>query len=623
VVDPHVVDPHVVDAVHLPEGTCWALELVDAPPQLRPALAGLLHRVVVADGLASARAVVAAAATRGVHVVAVTREGDLLGAGFAAGGSQRTQSRLEVQAAVDAAETDLRDAIERVERANLDLGPTMATQAGALGRVEAAGTRLHESDAQLAVLSERLAQLGSLARGAAAEADRLARTIATAEEALATDRDALAALEARLAAAEVAPGADDEEPGGAQRDRMSLACSQARDVELEARLAVRTQEERVRALAGRADALERAAAAEREARARAAARQERRARGAAVAGAVADTAREALECVAGSLAAAAHERTAAEAARDARERELDELRSLIRVLGADLDELVDSVHRDEVARAEQTLRIEALRATSLGELGMDPDLLVDEYGPHQPVRDGVGAGQGADQTQPRPYDRGEQTKRLRRAEHDLAALGRVNPLALEEFAALEERHRFLGTQLEDLRATRRDLLDIVREVDERVEQVFTAAFWDTAAQFEQVFARLFPGGEGRLVLTDPQDMLTTGIEVEARPPGKKIKRLSLLSGGERSLTAVALLVAIFKARPSPFYVMDEVEAALDDTNLGRLLILFEELRESSQLIVVTHQKRTMEVADTLYGVTMRDDGVTTVISQRLQERASA
>jgi chromosome segregation protein len=225
--------------------------------------------------------------------------------------------------------------------------------------------------------------------------------------------------------------------------------------------------------------------------------------------------------------------------------------------------------------------------------------------------------------EPRPYVREEQEKRLRKAERALSLLGRVNPLALEEYAALEERHKFLTAQLADLGRSRTDLMDIVKEVDERVQQVFTAAYHDTAAQFERVFARLFPGGEGRLVLTDPDDMLITGIEVEARPPGKKVKRLSLLSGGERSLTAVALLVAIFKARPSPFYVMDEVEAALDDTNLGRLIVIMEELRESSQLIVITHQKRTMEVADALYGVTMRGDGVTTVVSQRLREASSA
>jgi len=222
-----------------------------------------------------------------------------------------------------------------------------------------------------------------------------------------------------------------------------------------------------------------------------------------------------------------------------------------------------------------------------------------------------------------PFHRPAQEKRLKAAERALALLGTVNPLALEEFAALEERHKFLTAQLEDLRTGRRDLLDIVKEVDERVQQVFTEAFHDTAREFEGVFARLFPGGEGRLVLTDPDDMLTTGLDVEARPPGKKIKRLSLLSGGERSLTAVALLVAIFMARPSPFYVMDEVEAALDDTNLGRLLQIFEELRESSQLIVVTHQKRTMEIADALYGVTMRGDGVTTVVSQRIRAEQPA
>ena len=212
---------------------------------------------------------------------------------------------------------------------------------------------------------------------------------------------------------------------------------------------------------------------------------------------------------------------------------------------------------------------------------------------------------------------------LRRAVRGLSALGRVNPLALEEFAALEERHKFLVEQLEDLKKSKRDLLDIVKEVDERVEEVFTEAYHDTAAHFERVFDRLFPGGQGRLVLTDPSDMLTTGIEVEARPPGKKVKRLSLLSGGERSLVAVALLVSIFKARPSPFYIMDEVEAALDDTNLGRLITLFEELRDSSQLIVITHQKKTMEIADALYGVTMRGDGITTVVSQRLRDVATA
>jgi chromosome segregation protein len=350
---------------------------------------------------------------------------------------------------------------------------------------------------------------------------------------------------------------------------------------------------------------------------------------------VRDGAARALTVLERSLARAGAERDAAEAARSERDVAVTAARARVDELVARLRELTDVAHRDEVARAQQQLRIEQLQARSVEELGMDPDVLVDEFGPHRPVPvtssdagrksappdAGPDGDDGADGDEDRtvPYDRAAQEKRLRAAERDLGRLGKVNPLALEEFAALEERHKFLADQLADLKKSRADLLEIVREIDERVERVFADAYRDTAEQFERVFARMFPGGEGRLVLTEPDDLLTTGIEVEARPAGKKVKRLSLLSGGERSLTAVALLVAIFKARPSPFYVMDEVEAALDDVNLGRLLEIFRELQEDSQLIVITHQKRTMEIADALYGVTMRGDGVTTVISQRLRE----
>jgi len=285
------------------------------------------------------------------------------------------------------------------------------------------------------------------------------------------------------------------------------------------------------------------------------------------------------------------------------------------------------VHRDEVARAEQRMRIEQFEARAQEEFGIDPEALIDEYGPGVPVPPSaheVAAAEADDlpAPEPAPFDRAVQERRAMKAEKDLTLLGKVNPLALEEFAAMEERYKFLSDQLEDVKATRRDLLTVVKDVDERILEVFTSAYEDTAREFEAVFGVLFPGGEGRLVLTDPSDMLNTGIEVEARPPGKKIKRLSLLSGGERSLTAVALLCAIFRARPSPFYIMDEVEAALDDVNLGRLLILLEQLRERSQLIIITHQKRTMEIADALYGVTMRS-GVTQVISQRLRDVETA
>ncbi|HEX8109058.1 MAG TPA: AAA family ATPase, partial [Kofleriaceae bacterium] len=326
------------------------------------------------------------------------------------------------------------------------------------------------------------------------------------------------------------------------------------------------------------------------------------------------------------LEVAVAERDAAQQARVVREGELLALRTSSRELAGELERLTDVVHRDEVARAEQRLRIEQLETAAVEQYGVDLDALVAEYGPEELVPPSAADLASADadgkpQPEPAPYERAVQEKRAARAERDLALLGKVNPLALEEFAALEERHAFLSTQLEDLKATRRDLLTVIREVDERIHDVFASAYADTAREFEIVFRTLFPGGEGRLVLTDPEDMLATGIEVEARPPGKKIKRLSLLSGGERSLTAVALLVAIFRARPSPFYVLDEVEAALDDVNLGRLLNLIEELRSTSQLIVISHQKRTMEIADALYGVSMRGDGITTVISQRLRESA--
>ena len=618
-------------AMPAPFGCRAALDLVRMPDALRVAVTVLLADVVVVEDLAAARAV----ATAHPRLTAVTREGDVLARDRAAGGSSHDPTLLEVQAAVDEAGARLVEAGHRLDRVRFALQSATEEQALAGRDVQSALNRLHESDARMAGVAEQLGLLGAQARAARGEADRLGRNAAAAQEALAGDLTGLADLSDRLAATVATTGGDrahessdvtaDAEPDTTLREELEELTRVARQAEMEARLAVRTGEERARALAGRAESLARAAAHERESRARSTARRVRRVREAAVAQEVSLAAQVALAHLEQSLVRAAEARAAAEAARIRRDADLVALRGLARELTAELERLTDSVHRDEVARAEQRLRIEALQEKALEEFGVAAESLVSEYGPDQAVGPSPPAPDEVRDVEPDPvpYVRQEQEKRLRTAERELALLGRVNPLALEEFAALEERHQFLGEQLEDLKATRRDLLDIVREVDERVEQVFTAAFQDTAREFEGVFARLFPGGEGRLVLTDPADMHTTGIEVEARPPGKKIKRLSLLSGGERSLTAVALLVAIFKARPSPFYVMDEVEAALDDTNLGRLLTLMDELREASQLIVITHQKRTMEVADALYGVSMRGDGITTVIGQRLREAEPA
>jgi chromosome segregation protein len=367
-----------------------------------------------------------------------------------------------------------------------------------------------------------------------------------------------------------------------------------------------------------------AAATEREARRRAAERRERQLREAETARAVIAASDRVLARLEVSIAEASALRAEIEQSRSGREETLRTVRTQLRELMTQLDRLTDSVHRDEMARAEMRLRLEGLEARALEELGLDVESLVTDYGPDQLIAPITAEGDDeSEAADPVPYEREAQVKRLRAAERSMAMLGKVNPLALEEFTALEERHQFLSEQLDDLRRTRKDLLEIVEEVDAKVEQVFTEAWYDVEREFQDVFSRLFPGGEGALILTDPQNMLTTGIDVEARPPGKKVKRLSLLSGGERSLVAVAFLVALFKARPSPFYILDEVEAALDDTNLGRLLQIYEELRAASQLIVITHQKRTMEVADALYGVSMRGDGVSAVISQRLREEETA
>ncbi|MFI1378518.1 chromosome segregation protein SMC [Embleya sp. NPDC020886] len=605
----------------LPAGAVYATRLVSVPPRLRGAVDPLLDRVAVVEDLAAAAELVQA--LPGVR--AVTRDGDLVGEGFAHGGSASAPSLLEVQAAVDEATERAKVLGERCARSAGALAGALATRREAAAEVERITARRREAEHQAAAAARQLGRLGGQARAAAGEAERLAGAVAAAEAARAQEELKAEELDARLAAArEYNATEGDEDPDTAERDRLAGAASAARQAEMEARLAVRTHEERVRSLVGRADALDRGARAEREARASAARRRERMAVEARIAGAVLAGTEVLLRFVEASSVRAGAERDAAEGARAAHEAELARERGRSRGFAAELEKLTDSVHRDEMLRAEKGLRVEQLEAKSLEEHGIEAEGLLAEYGPDRlvppsPPAEGEERAPDAPEALPRPYVRAEQEKRLRAAEKAHVQLGKVNPLALEEFAALEERHNFLTEQLEDLKNTRRDLMTVVKEVDARVEQVFTAAFHDTAREFVGVFARLFPGGEGRLILTDPDDMLTTGIEVEARPPGKKVKRLSLLSGGERSLTAVALLVAIFKARPSPFYVMDEVEAALDDMNLQRLIGIFAELRESSQLIVITHQKRTMEVADALYGVSMRGDGVTTVISQRLRQ----
>ena len=596
----------------LPAAAGWAIDAVECSDQLRPALRRLLFKVAVVDDLPHARKLVDTLP----EVTAVTRDGDLLSSWFASGGSAAQPSLIEIRAAIDEANAKLARAQSETERLRFEISAATEALAVARHKAEAALARLHESDAEHAALAEEAASLNQTARSAHAESGRLEAAAVAAQQARDQGTATLDELARRLELAEAQTEVSEADP--TERDHTADLARAARSTEMDARLALRTVEERARALGGRADSLTRAARAERDARAQAAARREQLRREAETAAAV----QTAADWVAGRLTAsralADAERAAAQQARVTAENELTATRARGRELARAFEGMVDSVHRDELARAQQQMKIDALAEKALAELGLEPEPLVAEYGPQVPV---PVATEGEEEDGPAsvPFVRAEQERRLRAAERDLGVLGRVNPLALEEFEALSQRHTFLAEQLNDLRKTRDDLLEIINDVDVRVQEVFAKAYADVETAFENAFTRLFPGGEGRLVLTEPGEWLTTGVEVEARPAGKKVKRLSLLSGGERSLVAVAFLVALFKARPSPFYILDEVEAALDDTNLSRLLEIYQELRTDSQLLVITHQKRTMEIADALYGITMRADGVSAVISQRLRE----
>ena len=608
----------------LPDGARWALDLVEAPERLRGAMIAMLSGVAVVGSLAEAMDLVAASP----RLRAVTRDGDLVGAGWLSGGSDRKPSTLEITSEIAKARTELAAAETQAGQLGAALSGALSEQTARQDSAEQALAALNESDAAISTIYEQLGRLGQDARTVEGEWRRLLRQREELEAGRAQTLAELGELETRLRNVEQTQQVSAEPSPGEARQQIAAAAETARGVEVEARLAVRTAEERANAVRGRADSLRRAAAAEREARLRAQQARAAREHAAAVAAAVAEAGRRLAARLDQVVAAASRNRDVLAAERQQRSVAMAAVREEVNALGTRIATLTESLHRDEVAKAQAALRIEQLEQMVLEQFGMAPDDLVAEYGPqvslpptelevaeYEQARE---RGEQVTAPAPMPYDRATQERRAKRAERELAELGRVNPLALEEFAALEERYNFLSTQLEDVKAARKDLLDVVADVDARILQVFADAYADVEREFSGVFAALFPGGEGRLRLTDPDDMLTTGIEVEARPPGKKIKRLSLLSGGEKSLTAVAMLVAIFRARPSPFYIMDEVEAALDDVNLHRLLNLFEQLRTQSQLIIITHQKPTMEVADALYGVTMRDDGITAVISQRMR-----
>ncbi|MFK4804873.1 chromosome segregation protein SMC [Microbacterium sp. ZW CA_36] len=604
-------------------GVVPAREVVTAPD----GVLGLLSYVVVVDDLETAREAgpALAMAELGGPLTLVTRRGEVYTEHSLRAGAGSSRSRLELAAERDAA-AERRDEITVVaDSLHEALGDATRELDSARLRTKTALATLREHDAALAAHAEQVNRATVRHEAAVAECERLAAGLAQAAAAVEEAESSARSAEDQLTAALEAPRPILD---ASARDGMLAALEAARDAEMGSRLDVETLRERIRAGEARVVGLERQREREREAAAEAARRAVVRRAQRGIAAGVAGQLPAVIDSVDRSLAQARAELAAAESERTAVTAELGELRAQESSVRERLAGLTESVHNLELQIHEKRLHVGGLLERVQSELGLDEDILISEYGPDQPVPL-VATAQAAEpavdgtEAEAIAYDRGQQRRRLQEAERKLTQLGRVNPLALEEFEALEQRHKFMTEQLADLTQTRKDLLTIIEELDERMQSIFLAAFEDTKVAFGEVFPILFPGGTGSITLTDPDSPLTTGIEVAVRPVGKKIERLSLLSGGERSLAAVALLTAIFKARPSPFYILDEVEAALDDANLGRLLGVFEQLRESSQLIVITHQKRTMEIADALYGVSMRQDGVSAVVGQRIVERVAS
>ncbi|MDU0326743.1 chromosome segregation protein SMC [Microbacterium sp. KSW2-21] len=604
-----VVDIAIADAAEAQParvaGGTPAVDVVTASSGVR----GILSRVVIVDDLEAARA---AQSSLEPGVTLVTRAGELLTAHTVRAGSGAGRSRLELAAERDGAAERLAEIVVVADSLREALSDEQRVLTEARQKTKDALAHLREHDAALAAHAEKVNRVTVRHEAAVAECERLAAGLAQTETAVAEAEDAARRADEALARALEAP-----RPllDASAREGMAAAVDAAREGEMRARLDIETLKERVRAGEARIVQLEQQRERERSAAEEAARRAVIRRAQREVAAEVAGQLPALLDAIDRSVSQARVELAAAEAARTAVTAELSRARADETVVRERLARLTESVHGLELQMHEKKLHVTSLLERAQSELALDEHILVSEYGPDQLIPTEA-EGESV------PFERAAQKRRLQDAERKLSQLGRVNPLALEEFAALEQRHAFLTEQLADLQQTRADLQTIIAELDERMQTIFVAAFEDTRAAFTEIFPILFPGGTGSIALTDPENPLTTGIEVSVRPVGKKIERLSLLSGGERSLAAVAFLTSIFTARPSPFYILDEVEAALDDANLGRLLGVFEKLRASSQLIVITHQKRTMEIADALYGVSMRQDGVSAVVGQRVGDRAA-
>ena len=605
-----LVDEDSADSERLElEGLTPGSEVVDGPS----GVVRVLRRVFIAASLDEIRRYWVGRRDLPDDVVIVTRAGDVFSGTLIQAGSGQARSTVELIAERDNAQRELQRVSTEVERAHAALETANEEANKASDAAKEALAAVRESEAERAARSEALSSLVATLDSARAERERAQSRLDQAEALRARSEEALEELREAGESIGDEPVVDIDE---AQRESLAEALEQARHAEVDARVAVESARAEVgykEAAVAELHARQRAYV---EAKAKEAERAAQRRAMLATAQTVAELTPALVAVARASVEESAAEVAKLEAARGEGEKRLAELRRVEAQLRERVGKMTESVHSIEMHIYERNLHLQQLTERAQEELGLELDVLIDEYGPDQLVPvDGDG--------EPVAFHREAQKQRLARAQKQLDALGRVNPLALEEFDALEQRHQYLVEQLEDVQASKKDLLSIVDDIDETMRDVFMQAFDDTKRAFDDVFPVLFPGGQGALSLTDPDSPLTTGVEVSVRPRGKKIERLSLLSGGERSLAAVALLIAIFIARPSPFYILDEVEAALDDANLGRLLDVMEKLRRDSQLIIITHQKRTMEIADALYGVSMRDDGVSAVVGQRVRDEALA
>jgi len=595
-----VVDASVqsVQGEMVPPGTRALVDCVRTSlPGLEAVLARLLAGHVLVDGDWSRALDVALARP---DVVAVTRSGDRFG-GRSAWRIGTDESAGATQAALDEARERADEAQGAASTARTALDGARAAERSAREREEAAREANRANAVALETATAAVARIGAEIAEREGE-QRTAEAGATAQrEALVAERARIAELEAALPALEAAER-DAHEIAEARAARMreleareSAVASLRRDLEVRSAAV----EERRTGIQRRIDAVEERLSRNPEAKAEAERRRAELAARAAAFDAVAGRLAERTSLIDDALARlrGEHERRSARAS-EAGGR-LDVLRKERAEAERSLMGVREQAQRLEVEDAETRLRLETLVERIRTEFDCEP-------------------GSALDAPAPAPPEGTTLAGRARDLERELRIMGPINPLALEEYDALQERHDFLQQQLEDVKSSRKELQRVIKAVDLEIVTVFESAFNDVQQNFTDLFTTLFPGGSGRIFLTDPGNLLETGIEIEARPSGKNTKRLSLLSGGERSLTAMAFLFAVFRSRPSPFYLLDEVEAALDDVNLHRFLDLVHEFRDEAQLLIVSHQRRTMEAGDCMFGVSMPPGGSTRVVSQRLR-----